>query len=428
MSVLGAATVVLASGSDPSVDASDPQPASLASDLHPGFMAAFFVIAAAALVLNALMTASVLRSRILRTPEYMLNLNVAASDLLLSLTVVVTAIASLVQGSPLVDSHAACQVVGAVIETSVSVMTITIILIAIHHYLVIIHGRVQLTYAQAAIYIACVWLLSAFSVTLVFMLGGSFVARPAHIHCHFDYTSHEISQRLTMIYLLVVLVSFPILIGILYRLIYAKVVSVEQQVRVHLAPSMVVATNPQQFELDESLPEHQSYPTTPAHLHAPAPVRTRQIELERPQASELPPKIDSQVSSHSIPVVYSADSIQPLVPRSTIDSDSGSLSGPGARQPSSLGSSGHPLKSALREAMRNVANRGFSVALVFMCSWFPSVVAVFYEIATDRHVPWQADGAVTLFASMSIVANPIVFFWVDLRLRRSLMELLNVSR
>nr|KAJ3419658.1 hypothetical protein HK105_006689 [Polyrhizophydium stewartii] len=395
-----------------------------ASHLHPEFMGTFALIGLAALVLNVLMVVSVLRSSVIRTAEYMLNLNLAASDLVFSLTILVNSFVSLIKGSPLVASWAGCQAIAIAVQISTSVSIITVGVLAFHHYSIIILDKPNFGYLQVTRYIIIAWGVALISSVLLYALGGAYVPRPAYLHCHFDYLSPSVSQRISTSYMITLLCGVPLVIGFVYRRIYSKVVSVEQLVRRHLVPSMAVPSNLEEFELQESQNEHHSPTASPPRPLVPAPAKTRDVLLARLHTAELPHKIDSL---HPVEAPSSPNA-GPTSSKNTADVVASNFSGQRSGPSSSVDqTSSTPPQSVLREAMRNVANRGFFISLVFILSWIPTVFAACLELGLSREVPWLLDASVTTFGALSSVANPIVFFWVDLRLRRSLMELLGIS-
>ncbi|KAL2918750.1 hypothetical protein HK105_201584 [Polyrhizophydium stewartii] len=409
---------------DPLVRDDDQDP----SNYHPGLFVFFLLISSGAVVLNVLMIASVLRSSVIRTAEYTLNLNIASSDLLFGSFVLVTTVASLAQGRPWADSWFGCQAIASSLQASATSMVITVIILAFHHYSVVIYDKPSLTYTHVTFAIIATWAFSLFSAFSLYAYGGSYVVQPAHIHCHYNYLSRESSQRFITIYTLCLQMAFPILIGLVYRRIYGKIVIIEQRLRQHLEPSMIVPSNLDEFELHEAQVGRLEHAPAPPRLLVPAPAATRQQPVTRVHTAGLPPKLDSPRSPHPMEIPGSPQA-GPTSSKHTIDATTSNHSGQGSAPSSSVNRSGSaPAQNTLREAMRNVANRGFFIGLVFVFAWFPSSISVIVQLATDRPISWQADAIVIFFAAMSAVVNPLMFFWVDLRLRRSLMEMLFLSR
>ncbi|KAJ1341656.1 hypothetical protein BSLG_003768 [Batrachochytrium salamandrivorans] len=183
------------------------------------------------------MIVAVLRSHAIRTAEYFFNINVVLSDLVFAAMVLVVAIVSLGNGSSATDDTTACQAIGYILQACGSSSVLTIAFLTYNHYRVIVREKSRITYTRVAIYLVGIWAVSLLSSTLLFSAHSEFEPRPAHIHCHFDYSSRNFLPRFLTGYLIVHLVGLPISVGLAYGSIYNKVCAVERIAVKDLEPS-----------------------------------------------------------------------------------------------------------------------------------------------------------------------------------------------
>nr|KAJ3420605.1 hypothetical protein HK105_005474 [Polyrhizophydium stewartii] len=236
------------------------------SQANSGFLAVFAAMAAVALISNTLTVALVLRSRIIRSAEYLFNVNLALSDLIFAGAVLVTAIGSLATGRSVVADWAACQCIGYILQATGSSSVLTIGFITYNHYSVIIRERASISYASVALSLSIIWALSLTTSSVLLAAHSAFVERPAHIHCHFDYTSTEPLMRTVTMYLSVLMTGLPIVVGLVYSRVFAKVRAVEAIVNAAVGDTMSAHTTVDHFELSPSRSKQSLPPPTQSQI------------------------------------------------------------------------------------------------------------------------------------------------------------------
>ncbi|KAH6588708.1 hypothetical protein BASA50_010509 [Batrachochytrium salamandrivorans] len=381
----------------------------MTSDYHPTFLWPLLFISVLAIFSNILMIVAVLRSHAIRTAEYFFNINVVLSDLVFAAMVLVVAIVSLGNGSSATDDTTACQAIGYILQACGSSSVLTIAFLTYNHYRVIVRERPRITYTRVAIYLVGIWAVSLLSSTLLFSAHSEFEPRPAHIHCHFDYSSRNFLPRFLTGYLIVHLVGLPISVGLAYGSIYNKVCAVER------IAVKGISFDPPSYPLKE----HDTISPPSEGVVGVKPVQginfvesvdsrgwfVRPNELTHDQSISISSCTDlepSSPNSFSGRTDHNASiSNVPFYPRS------------------------HPQPSSgLTEALRNVANRGLMISMSFSLFWLPTLVVCIWELSTGTHVSWEVDAWATTIAALNTLGNPIVFFAVDRRLGRSLEEMI----
>ncbi|KAH6562287.1 hypothetical protein BASA62_009275 [Batrachochytrium salamandrivorans] len=373
----------------------------MTSDYHPTFLWPLLFISVLAIFSNILMIVAVLRSHAIRTAEYFFNINVVLSDLVFAAMVLVVAIVSLGNGSSATDDTTACQAIGYILQACGSSSVLTIAFLTYNHYRVIVREKSRITYTRVAIYLVGIWAVSLLSSTLLFSAHSEFEPRPAHIHCHFDYSSRNFLPRFLTGYLIVHLVGLPISVGLAYGSIYNKVCAVER------IAVKGISFDPPSYPLKE----HDTISPPSEGVVGVKPVQginfvesvdsrgwfVRPNELTHDQSISISSCTDlepSSPNSFSGRTDHNASiSNVPFYPRS------------------------HPQPSSgLTEALRNVANRGLMISMSFSLFWLPTLVVCIWELSTGTHVSWEVDAWATTIAALNTLGNPIVFFAVDRRL------------
>ncbi|KAJ8326547.1 hypothetical protein QVD99_006730 [Batrachochytrium dendrobatidis] len=371
----------------------------MSSDYHPEFLITLMFISVSAIIANTLMAIAVMRNQAIRTAEYFYNVNVVLSDLVFAVMVLLVTIISLANGIPAVTNYIGCQAVGYVLQSMGASSVLTIALITLNHYRVIVLEKPRLTYHDVAVHLGGLWLICLTTSIIQFVFGEKFIPRPAHLHCHYDYASKDLLIRILTGQLIVHLVGLPIVVCLAYWAIYRKVAEVEQlavkgkshYVTTEVASELQSKDHKQTIEL---APMQNSYTISRdvkgSNRIAESNDGTATFKLAIPDTnSENFPTASAASTSASTP-------IRPHIPSSPV---------------------------GLNEALSNVAKRGLMISMSFSICWLPTLVVCILEISTGQTIHWRVDAWVTLIAAFNTLSNPIVFFYVDRRLWKSLQEM-----
>ncbi|KAH9272553.1 hypothetical protein BASA83_005053 [Batrachochytrium salamandrivorans] len=365
----------------------------MTSDYHPTFLWPLLFISVLAIFSNILMIVAVLRSHAIRTAEYFFNINVVLSDLVFAAMVLVVAIVSLGNGSSATDDTTACQAIGYILQACGSSSVLTIAFLTYNHYRVIVREKSRITYTRVAIYLVGIWAVSLLSSTLLFSAHSEFEPRPAHIHCHFDYSSRNFLPRFLTGYLIVHLVGLPISVGLAYGSIYNKVCAVER------IAVKGISFDPPSYPLKE----HDTISPPSEGVVGVKPVQginfvesvdsrgwfVRPNELTHDQSISISSCTDlepSSPNSFSGRTDHNASiSNVPFYPRS------------------------HPQPSSgLTEALRNVANRGLMISMSFSLFWLPTLVSADTSTPTSASTTTSSCPPLPLLSTVTPFARALL--------------------
>ncbi|KAI8929656.1 hypothetical protein BC831DRAFT_442518 [Entophlyctis helioformis] len=363
-------------------------------------------LAACGTVLNMLLIGSIARSRSLRRrPETILNMNLAALDLVYSIVLTVKHSIFLAVGRDhsFLGGVFGCKVdaiIRALPERRLQPSTI-----AIQNYLQVVpNTMVNLTSRTLLLWSAGIWAFGATLAISAFIDSTDLILQPSGANCSYSYTS---TKPLIVLGTLVDAVGLVVCIGIIitsYTLIYIKLNQVAMQLldkpptkaessrwSIRSIPSLVLRA----FRLSLHKSDSPNNGTD-------APDKTR----KRHNRSASTSAAVSDGTGHD---------------KGTGQTPCGTQSQSDAGVDTALT---NPRMLRMRLA---VVHRATIISIGFIIGWIPLVITSFYQLFTHNILTPMQDAIVIVCACLIVVTNPVIFFTIDTNYRKALFNLLRLS-
>ncbi|KAL2912040.1 hypothetical protein HK105_208469 [Polyrhizophydium stewartii] len=386
------------------------------------------VVGLVGFVANTLLVIAVLRRKRFQTPENCLNAMLAAADGVYAIWTVVLDLAHLfgisqtTSASTLAGSAglraadesdtwfttSICQLDGFMSQTLLTASGTTLILISSFHYYIICMGKPRPTPHQVQMVMAGVWLNSImFSIVpWVFPADWSdwYVVQTSGMYCHLLATSRKPVTVALVAVLSAMTALMPVMIFGMYWAVLAKIRSSDRSsglARGHLQPAQAGRRDGQ--------PEQANV-------------------VDRPPSSSGDPGLASPPPSRVLP--------KRLMSLFRQNNDSGSRASGSRSSGSGLAAQACRLapgraastKTAAAPTAQSLAvrallvRRAILITITFVVLWFTYSTLFFYQMITRMRLSALLDATIRQVVSLNAAMNPILFFVVEPRYRRSLQQ------